>query len=65
MLIRLYYDDEFVEGKRDYSYKTVLELIWDTFWKFWESCDEFIPIDEGNGDIGYLKKDRVIEIMED
>lgn len=65
MLIRLYYDDEYVEGKSNYSYKTLPALSWDMFWKFWNSCEDFIPIYEGSEDIVFLRKDRVIEIMED
>lgn len=64
MLIRLYYDDECVEGKSDYSYKTLPTLNWDMFWRFWNSCEDFIPITENNGNTVFLKKDRVIEIME-
>ncbi len=65
MLIRLYYDDEYVEGKSDYSYKTLPVLSWDMFWRFWNSCKDFIPINEGCGDIVFLKKDCVIRIREE
>ena len=65
MLIKLYYDDEYIEGKSNYSYKTLPALSWDMFWKFWNSCEDFIPIYGVKGEIVFLRKDRVIEIMEE
>lgn len=66
MKIRLYYDDEYIEGKNDY---TCLNLTIDSrenFWDLWTGSYEFIRCDDTcNKKRNYLRKNRVIQIMED
>lgn len=64
MLIKICYDDEFVMGKGAYSYKIITMTSWDIFLKWWNSSEEFIQIAEDNGNTSFLKKDRVVEILE-
>ena len=42
MEIKLYYDDEYVEGKNGYSCCTVNVDSWEEFWDLWnDSSDKF------------------------
>lgn len=66
MEIKLYYDDEYVEGKNGYSCCTVNVDSWEEFWDLWNDSSEFIRCDDTYDEKrNYLKKDRVIQIMED
>ncbi len=66
MLIKLYYDDEYVKGKSDYSYFVVNVDSWENFWNIWNNSSDFFRCDDtSQGKRVYIKKDRVIGIMED
>lgn len=62
MKIKLFYDDELIEGKIDYSCRTVTVDSWDRFWQIWKDDEEFVKCDDEEGTEVYLKKDRVIEL---
>ena len=65
MKIKLYYDDEFIEGKSGYSCLRVTVDSWEKFWDLWNNSSEFIRGDDTYDEKrNYLKKDRVIQIME-
>ncbi|MDU5252682.1 hypothetical protein [Anaerococcus vaginalis] len=66
MKIKLFYDDEYIEGKSDYSCLGVTVDSWKNFWDLWTDSSEFIRCDDTcNKKRNYLRKDRVIQIMED
>lgn len=66
MLIKLFYDDEYIEGKDDFSYMEVTVDNWIDFWLKWVSSSEFILCDNTyDGKTVYLRKDRVIQIIGD
>lgn len=66
MKIKLFYDDEYVEGKDDYSYRTITVDTWEDFWNLWNDRSDFIRCsNDVYGNIVYLKKDRVILIIEE
>ena len=64
MLIKLVYDEEYVEGKCDYSYRKFTVDSWENFWDIWNDSSDFFRCDDTiDGKRIYIKKDRVIEIM--
>lgn len=65
MKIRLFYDDEYIEDKEDYSYMYLTVDSWEDFWNLWNDKSDFIRCDSDMlyGNIIYLRKDRVIQIM--
>ncbi len=66
MLIKLYFDEEYVEGKCHYSYRKFTVDSWDKFWNIWNNSSDFFRCDDTiDGKRTYIKKDRVIQIMED
>lgn len=66
MKIKLFYDDEYVEGKNDYSCFVVNVDSWKNFWNIWNNSSDFFRCDDtSKGKRVYIKKDRVIGIMED
>lgn len=65
MKIKLFYNEEYVEGKNDYSYREVTVNSWKDFWNLWNDSSEFIMCDNTfDGRKIYIKKDRVIEVIE-
>lgn len=65
MLIKLFYDEEYIEGKDDYSYREFTVDSWEKFWNVWNNSSDFFRCDDTfDGKRIYIKKDRVIEIME-
>lgn len=65
MKIKLFYDDEYIEGKNDYSGAIVTVDNWLDFWDMWNNAGDFIMCDDFDGKRSYIKKDRVIQILED
>lgn len=66
MKIKLFYNDEYIEGKNDYSCLNLTIDSWEEFWDLWNDSSEFIRCDDTYDEKrNYLKKDRVIQILED
>ncbi|WP_276862577.1 hypothetical protein [Anaerococcus tetradius] len=64
MKIKLFYDDEYIEGKDDYSCMILTIESWEDFWDLWNDSSEFIRCDNSlsDGSRIYLKKDCVIQV---
>lgn len=62
MKIELYFEDQYIEGIRDYPYRIITTDSWDRFWQLWNYDEEFVRCDDESGTEVYLKKDRVIEL---
>ena len=66
MKIKLFYDDEYIEGKDDFSCMEVTADNWIDFWLKWVNPTEFIMCDSIDSEkTVYLRKDRVIQIIGD
>ena len=65
MKIKLFYDDEYIECKEDYSYQELTVDSWEDFWKLWTDFSQFIRCDSFNNKIAFLRKDRVTMIIRD
>lgn len=63
MKIKLFYNDEYIEGKNDYSCLNLTIDSWTEFWNLWTDKSDFIRCDSDMyGHIIYLRKDRVVQI---
>lgn len=62
MKIELYFEDQYIEGISDYTYRTITTDSWDRLWQIWNHDEEFVRCDDESGTEIYLKKDRVIEL---
>ena len=66
MRIKLFYDDEYVEGKEDYSYNELTVDSWEDFWELWTDFPQFIRCDNTiKNKIIFLRKDRANMIVGD
>lgn len=66
MEIKLFYDDEYIEGRNDYSCVKVTFDSWEKFWDRWNDASDFFRCDDMYyGGRCYIKKDRVIQIIGD
>lgn len=65
MKIKLFYDDEYIEGKSDYSYIILTIESWRGFWDLWniQWCDFIRGDNTKDGRRVYLRKDRVVQII--
>lgn len=62
MKIELYFEDQYIEGISDYTYRTITTDSWDRFWQLWNHDEKFVRCDDESGTEIYLKKDKVIEL---